>query len=776
MPSTGRVILPAILLAGTALAGAPLAAQAAGGQVAATEEPGNQLADIVVTGRLRTENLQDVPLAITAFDAGAVEQRQLDTVADLQRFVPNVQLSDIAFSGNALAVSIRGISFADLEKTFENAIGVSIDGVFLGTNTGAAFEIADIESIEVLRGPQGTLQGRNTIGGAINIRRTRPTEEAGVRVLARYSRYNNFNGFAILNSGRIADGPLMAKGFVSYRKGDSHTFNLTTNRRDDGPDYVNGGVAFLFQPEDSMFDALLTVEYMRDRSRFPSLVNLTKANLTPAQQADIINTVPPPFRFGAALGRGGTLCDAVKVAFGADTGCDTASFAPIPHINEMNQFAATMEIRGEVRGVQINSITGYRSSSELLIEENTGAPPVLGALPLFVAARDTDYSQMSQELNARFDIGTLADVVGGIYYLWTEYRLVPGVYNNIAAQAFLLNAPIQNFVAGQQLDSFALFAEAIWNLSDRLRLTTGARYTFESKNFFINTAAPVQFAVRARDSWRRLTGRVIADFRLTDDALLYGGWSRGFRSGGFNGRAASPAAAARSYDPETVDSFEAGAKLSFLDNRLRVNPTAFYATYRDVQQDIIVAAPGGQGTNTFVENAGGARIYGFELEAQARVGSRINLLAAFGYLNAKYTRFEIEDPANPGTIIDVKDQRQWRRSPDFTVSIGGDYRLPAGPGEVVLFANYSYIDEYATSPVKDPFAREIIEAQSKFDVSLGYEMRNVGPFREARITGFARDILHKDNGRLNTTLNAGIFFFGVQVPARIFGVEAVVGF
>jgi iron complex outermembrane receptor protein len=782
-----RAILLSTVLAPALLVSAPSLAQTQ------TEASDTKLDEIVVTGRLREEALQTVPLAISAFNEARVEAAIADTIVDFQKFLPNVQLSDVNFSGNTLAVSIRGISFADLEKSFENAIGVSIDGVFLGTNTGAAFEISDVESIEVLRGPQGTLQGRNTIGGAINIRRTRPTGELGMKVNLRYARYDNIDASFVINTNKIGDA-LSFKFFGTYKEGDSHTFNRTLNRRDEGKDYFSGGMAIAVQPEGSTWEGLITVEYMDDNSRFPSAVNLTKPNLNQTVYNTIRGTVPPAAWFGATLGRGGTLCDAVIVAFGSENACDTRSlvpiqaagfnvgFQPIPFENTMEQWAATVEINGELGGAKFKSVTGYRDSSELLREENTGAPPIPLPLPtgtiqvpLFVAVRDTIYNQFSQEFNLNFNPTDFADVVAGVYYMRTNYTLRPGLFNGQTALAFLLGGPAQSGGASQVLNSYAVFAEAIWNLTPTVRLTTGARYTHEKKNFNVfQTTAPV-FNVTSEESWSKLTGRALLDWQLNDDVLLYGGWSRGFRSGGFNGRAASELAARTSYDPETVDSFEIGAKTSWFDGRMTFNPTFFYAKYKDVQQDIIVPAPGGQGTNTFVENAGAARIYGAEAELQARVLDNLTVNAAVGFLDAKYTRFEVFDAAL-GRRVDVKDQRQWRRSPDITFSVGANYTHPIGPGELLLNTNLSYIDDFATSPVRDAFAREIIVAQTKFDISLGYQQEQLGVVKDFSIKAYGKDILAGKDGRLNTTLNAGIFFFGVQVPARTFGVETSFSF
>lgn len=731
------------------------------------------LGDIIVTGRLREENLQTVPLSISAFGEAQIENLVPDTLSDFQKRLPNVILSDINFSGNSLAASIRGISFADLEKTFENAIGVSIDGVFLGTNTGAAFEISDIESIEVLRGPQGTLQGRNTIGGSINVRRTRPTNDMGMNLNLRYSRYDNIDGTLVMNTGLLGDS-FAIKLFGNLKKGDSHTFNRTLNRQDEGKDYVSGGIAVAIRPPESDWDALITVEYLDDNSKFPSVVGLTKPG-------------------------GGTFCD-ITLSLGSDAGCDTASiipiaeegfgigFQPIPFQNEMEQWAFTAEINGQLGGVGVKSITGYRDSNELLREENTGSPPVpvpvapgvFVELPLFVAVRDQTYSQFSQELQFSFKPMDIVDVVAGIYYLHTQYELQPGPLdpsnpNSPVGLAFVLGGPVNSATAGQTLNSYAAFAEGIWSVTDSVRLTTGVRYTKEKKDFTLDQVIAASFSVDTSESWGKLTGRVLLDWQATDDVLLYGGWSRGFRAGGFNGRGSNFISASTSYDPETVDSFEIGAKTTWMDGRLRFNPAIFYAKYKDVQQDIIVPSDDGSSTNTFVENAGAGEIYGAEADMEFQPIDQLTINAALGLLNAKYTEFLVFD-ADAGMRVDVSNQRQWRRAPDVSASVGGTWRQPVGEGTVVLNTNLSYVDDYATSPVVDPFGREIIEHQTKLDLSIAYEQENLGALKKFRISAYGKDLTAGQDGRLNTTLDAGVFFFGLNVPARTYGVELTANF
>ena len=312
-------------------------------------------------------------------------------ITGIQKFLPNVQLGRIAFSGNSLSAGIRGVSFADLEKTFDPAVGLAIDGVFLGTSTGANVDFNDIESVEVLRGPQGTLFGRNTVGGIINIRRTRPTGELGGRLHARYGSYNTLDLDAVINLPKLGD-TISAKISGLRRTSDSFTRNRVTGKREKGRDFYTVGLAVLAEvsPDTSI---LGSIDYQKDRSTYPSSINLTKAT-------------------GLPFGVGGTICDLTFSIGLGDLGCDTQGFlrqraegfefanTTIPFESFIDGWSASLEIKTKLGGFNLTAVTGYRDTSDTLLEENTGAPliPLAPgfAVPLFVAARDQDYKQFSQ--------------------------------------------------------------------------------------------------------------------------------------------------------------------------------------------------------------------------------------------------------------------------------------------------------------------------------------------------------------------------------------------
>ncbi|WP_421837111.1 TonB-dependent receptor [Novosphingobium sp.] len=726
--------------------------------------------NIVVTARFRNEKLQDTPLSVSALNANIIQNSVLLDVQNIQKFLPNVQLARVSFAGNALAASIRGVSFADLEKTFDPAIGISIDGVFLGTNTGANVDFFDLESVEVLRGPQGTLYGRNTIGGTISMRRTKPTGELGATLHGRYGSYGTYDLDAVVNLPKIGD-VASIKLFGLLRKSDSFTRNRYTGEREKGRDFWNiGGSMLLDLGPDTT--ALLSVDYQKDRSGYPSTVNLTQAS-------------------GLPFGAGGNICDFTLAIGLGDLGCASQGYlkqakenytlanTSLPFRSFIDGVNGSLEINTKLGGFKLTAITGYRNTNDSLLEENTGAPPIPVApgvaLPLFVAARDQSYKQFSQEVRISGNLTDRIDIVAGAYYLHTNYFIKPYPYNGArAAQAYILNGPVQNFTAGQRLDSFAVFAESIIKLGSNVRLTVGGRYTWETKDFNIDFTVPGAFSAKAKKTFSDPTGRVILDWKPNPDTMLYASWSRGFRSGGFNGRATS-ATSIGPYNPEKVDSYEAGAKSEFFGGKLRLNPTAFWVNYNNKQEDIIRAA--GAGTETIVENAASARIWGLELEMQARPTPDLTLRASGGYLNGRYKTFLIPNLANPGTFIDVSSQRNFRRAPKVSFNAGVDYGMQVSSADRVTFTlDYAFIDDLTASPLADTTGarRDVIPAYGTLDASIAL-LHEGSAIKNLRVSAYARDLLNK-GGRLANVLDAGLFYFGVVAPRQQFGIEATVKF
>ena len=807
--------------------------------------------EIVVTARKREESLQDVPLSVSAFNESAIENAYGENIGEFSKMAPNVTLARQPYAGNALFAGMRGIVFGDLEKSFDPAVGVVIDGVPLVTNTGALIDTFDLESVEILRGPQGTLFGRNTIAGVVNARRTRPTGEFGLRTQFRYGAHNETDGKAVLNF--PLGETLAVKMAAFYDKGDGFQeqadFNLATGEvtgtGDDipGEDTINFYTSILWEPTED-FEALLTFELIDDDSTLATPVNLTVPSLSRAQWGGITGAmfanfaagVPPAAAVGGGIGsalvQGGNFCDIYGAvlaplngwvpdiacaAYGLELGESNGykySVAAQLFNNSIEQTGYTLELNYDVGDLRFTSITGYKEEEELLDEDNLGAP-----VYIFHPWRPQEYDQLSTELRVASDFGGKFDFVGGAYYVESEYFITASVYvfgNRRVPGAM----PSPDGDAGQKLNAFALYGEGYYQVTDDLRLTVGGRWTREEKDFFIfqrvsgdasgllpptawgcglsgdlqvqadavaaawiaGAATPALADARAaglacnsdgKEDWTEFTPRVSIDYAFAGDDMVYASWSRGFRSGGFNGRATTPSSIGP-YDPEQVDSFEIGLRSLSFEDRLVFNATLFRAIYKNKHESEIYQF--GAATETVVNNAAKATINGLEIESQLALTENVQLRATVGMIDGKYDEFLAPDRIACQGIsratcprVDRSDDFAFGFQPDWNFSAGLIVSKPLskGWGGLTGIANYAWADKTVGNfGQPDPLGlgRNEFPARGELDLTLIWER---APFK---IAGYVKDVFHKDN-YLATSVDVGVFWFGAVAVGRTWGIE-----
>jgi iron complex outermembrane receptor protein len=481
----------------------------------------------------------------------------------------------------------------------------------------------------------------------------------------------------------------------------------------------------------------------------------------------------------------------------------------VPFENHIKQHAATLELNYDIGPFTLTSITGYRKSDEVLSEDNLGA-----AVPVFYPYRPQSFDQISTELRVASDLDGIFDFTAGMYYVNSEYEITQSVW--VFGTQFLGAPPSPDGDAGQDLQAVALFGEAYVDLTERLRLTMGLRWTWEEKEFWIyqrssgdtsgllptvwgcgnlsssqqasaDAAAaahiasapdapdgPIASARRAaltcadddgKETWTELTPRISFDYDITDDILAYASWSRGFRSGGWNGRATTPTSIGP-YDPETVDNYELGVRTDLFDQRLRLNATFFHAKYDDKQESQIYAF--GQATETIVDNAARAYINGIEIESQYLVTDYLQLRANFGWVKGRYDVFEAFN-RETGQIDDVSDIREFGFAPEFNVGIGADYRqpLPKELGELHFMAWYSWFDGTTGNfgqPDPAGLGRNVFDSRGEADFTLAWENKWL------TVAAFVKDAFHHDN-YLATSVDVGVFWFGAVTPGRTWGIE-----
>jgi iron complex outermembrane receptor protein len=718
------------------------------------------LEEVKVTARKREESLQDVPISITAFDSSFIDSTFAVEMQDFDKYAPNVELGRMQFGASAMTASIRGVSFGDLERSYEPAVGVSVDGVFLANNTGAMIDVVDLESVEILRGPQGTLYGRNTIAGTINVQRTKPTGEFGGRLSGVYGSYDRTELKGLLN---VPLGETLAMKVAGYLlQGNSHTTNTVSGKRDDGQDKTAATISLLWTPSDN-FEAQFTYDYFDDDSTYAGLVNLTE------------NGGIPGYGLICILGECSDTSWGVSLANGFET-----SYGSVPFQAGMRSDTFNLTMIWDADDYTVKSITGYIDGDDVLDAEVTGAndanlfgaPGGFGPPVYFV--RDQAFTQFSQEFNVSSNFDGPFNFVAGVFYMDSEYDMV-------SHAEFGVVVPI-DADSGQDLTAKAIFAEITYNITDAWRLIVGARYTDEKKKFYKDHIAngwqcpdpnsEFESCRNPEDSWDDFTPRVILDYSFSDDVMVYGSYSTGFRSGGWDARATQPSNIGP-YDPETVVSWEGGIRSMLAGNRVRLNAAVFTTEYKDKQEEVIDAD--GFTTSTQITNAAKATINGLEVELDAFVTPAFEVRAALGLLDADYDEFNETNPVT-GELEDVRAFRNFRYAPDVSFLVGGQYTVNLDKGELMFGGNVKYTDDFTTSPKIDPLGldRDIIDDYTTVDLSITYrtDLRNGGSFLVAL---YGDNVTHGD-GRLFRTLDATNYWFGSQEPGRTWGVTVTYDF
>ncbi len=739
------------------------------------EEAKPAIEEIIVTAQKRAENVQDVPLAVTALTK-ELEQPTVRTLVDLNGYAPNVVINrDPTRSGGA-SITIRGISPTRTDdNSFDSPIAVQIDGIYLGTLSGQIIENFDLERVEILRGPQGTLFGKNTTGGVINVIRSRPTGEWGARVKLDYGEWNQQEARVVVNAPIIQD-ILAAKVFYTNLQGDGYLTRAGTGSNMPEQDYQNYGLTLLATPIDE-FEAIFTIEKFKDDSQGGG--SLTNYNLAPGVAA------PPPAGSPETDLSGGFLSctlfgsqlipqwDAsVPCRTNLKTADSTAVDTPNPGSFDVDAYTLNMsyELNDNFRLV---SVTGYRDMTEDRLLDFDGS-----ADNFITLSRNNDFDQTSEELRLEGTWDTFNFVTGFHYWdskftqdwitggqFWkyvgttfgvdfaTNTWLSPtpppispleacwaGLFGTIkcdtgASLAGLGDPFDQRLYETQETKSYAGFAQADWEFIDNWTLTAGIRYTDERKDFKAGQAylAPVSrrgvnnFPAYADldNEWTKWTPKVGLSYQFRPEILFYGSYSEGFHSGGFFGVNQNIADFVRDqYKPEKIGSYEAGMKSQFFENTVQLNVASFYNEYKDKQESSVQLDPNTNTVATVFSNVADATYWGIEVEAQWVATENLSLFATGGYLDAEYDSFQTDVNANDGQslIVDASYLTP-RNAPEYTYGLGGTFTYPVWEGRVELFTKYSWVDKIQTSLLNLQIGE--LDSREDLSASIGYYFRNM---------------------------------------------------
>ena len=608
---------------------------------AGTPQGGGQLDDIVVLGRKRShaEELQQVPLSITALGPVQLQRSSVRDIVDVGRLTPNASLQPTSQRG-VQNFSIRGTGVSGTSPSDEPAVGIFQDGVYWGSNYGALNELLDIEGVEILRGPQGTLFGRNVTGGAVTVRSARPNQTPYGRVTMGITNGLGVEGSATVN--QPLSSTLSARIAVLSRANDGIFTNIADGGTSYGKQYVSIVRPSIRWAPSSQFDVTLLGEYYH------------------------ANGDPTPVR-GISPRTIGAVPNLAEIA-GYRTSPDYSEVQVGDRgLTNVDVYFGMAEVNWHVGPGTLTSISGYREVRSQNVTDFDGFP-VNGFLQN-VAVRQ---HQFSEELRYAADLAKWLSVTAGAYYFTQhfEYAETRDLNNHVtrtATQSFLDN------------DSYAFFAEADIRPIDRLTLTVGGRYTHETKDprtapFGACSFDLTRCTYTTRDSYKgsNFSPKVGLSFQLTSNALLFGSWTRGFRSGGYSLRG-TPLGAP--YQAETVDAYEAGFKTDLFDRRVRFNVSGFYNKFDNLQRTVLGVDPV-LGVVQSVFNAADATVKGVEAEVTVIPTKGVSLGGNYGLTRARYETFA--GFANPGDL-------RFTRVPEHTANLFADYETLLANGDRAAF-------------------------------------------------------------------------------------------
>lgn len=711
-----------------------------------------QIEEVIVTAQKIEENIQDVPVSVTSFSAEELQGRSAFDVADLEQFTPGFYSvgGGTGGSGQQGNYFIRGVGQGEFTAAQDPGVATYVDGVYIGRTGGANFRLLDIARIEVLRGPQGTLFGRNAVGGAINVITAAPTGEFGGEVRARFGSRDRIDGEALLDF-PLVEGALHGKLSLLWHNQDGPTRSVIDDRTFGDVDMKAARLKLHWLAADR-FDAMFNFD-VSDSSGTTNGTILFNANERGGGYfGGLLNVAFPNERtmalIGAPPGSG------ISSEISADP---RLSYQSIDPIDDVEIRGASATLTWDLGAFSIKSITAYRELDQTVANDYDGS-----RFTYYDQRLTTDQDQFSQEVQ----ISGLAyddrlQWQGGVFY-YTETADQNNAINQGAYPVrFSPNAIVSNQAFTNDTDSWAAFAQMTFDLTEQWALTGGVRYSDEEKTFeydairdnrddvavfVINgvlppgAAAPVAslfgdvlpvtagaggfpFAPGSScdtglislipnlpfgpfqclppisaeipipdvsDSWNSWTGRAAIEYQAMEDLLLYASWSRGFKSGGSNPRPLT-AADAVPFGPEEVDQYEIGLKSDWFDRRLRANFAWYYSDYQDIQALVVPIVPPGAPPRFFVTtNVGDADIYGVEAELLAAPTDAWLLNLAVTWLDTEITSLTPE--AQTGTTLRVGNELTGR--PDWLISTGAQYTWTlGGSGEITLRADYYYQGE-----------------------------------------------------------------------------------
>ncbi|MEM1231897.1 MAG: TonB-dependent receptor [Pseudomonadota bacterium] len=778
------------LTAALALAVSPLGAPVATAQEMALEE-------IVVTATRRSEtDIQTTPVAVSSVSETEIQNLYAQDIGEIALHVPNFSAATVT-GFNAASFAMRGAAETDIIVYFDPKVGVILDDFVVPHVQTQLLEPFDIESVEVLRGPQGTLFGKNTTAGAIVVRSKRPELEATTfDASLQYGRFDDTKANVAVN---VPLGETMAFRFAGlYQRSDGFYENGKVDFPIDafgaglgdagltdgsavagngnnvgGKDVFSGRVKLLFEPNERL-SILGQLELIRDRSDPVPVVNDT-----PAAAGQLATLLGFP---------GVTRGDPLKQA-----GIHNSAVVGLNGDQEVDVFGTYLNIDYELDNATWHTVIGYREQESRLPNEYLGTPYE----SFFAATRDDDRETFQIETRIASDLDGNFNYVAGLFYQTNDVDFcvlqqlglleffgsaVPGVLDN-ANPLLLCNR--------QDATALAAFAELTFNITDRFTLGLGARYTREEKDYTAREGLPISFVLpggvgdpldgqdfslasgfvqRDDETWTEPTWRITGSYEFSDQVFGYATISRGFKSGGYNDQAGSGGFAnfpVQAYDPEFATSFEIGVKTTLADDRIRFNATYFNVNYEDFQRSTVVSLPGTAFQETRTFNAAEVDAQGLELEFTALLAQGLTLRANLGWLDTEYKDFVLD--RNLDGVLEDFSGRDVVRAPEITAGVDLTYERSLGEaGNIMVNLNFLYEDEntyYYNDDIGEQFDT-VLEARSLLGASVAWNSAD----DRFWVAAFGKN-LTDDRYKTASQAVGALWTFSNYGPPRTYGIQ-----
>ncbi len=700
---------------------AALIGASASGQLQAADD---QIEEVVITSQKRAAGIsvQDVPIAVTAVNEALIAKTFAVDISDIGRLAPGAMLAPSSTFASFPNFFVRGIGISGSTRSLDPAVGIFVDGMYLGYPVGTVVDVFDRESIEVLRGPQGTIFGRNVTGGAVNIRTRRPDGEFGIRAELLAGNYNRLDASFSIEGSLLKD-KLAAKVAVMSRNRDGYwedanggTVNLAINPMGmpDSPTGTKPDVDMLivrpmlrFTPTDNV-DFTLIGEYLKDESGTANSRNIV--NTVVGRRPQTIHGYTPP-------------SDPYQINHN------------LIGYNDADVKSLVGELNWDLGHGVVTSVTGYRDLTYKSSTDFDGTPFTIFHFPDNSETAD----QRSQELRYASKFSERYEFVIGAFYFDQSYFV--GERRQIITGMGLADAGLidRAQIAGIDHDNLSFFAEANVKLGTAWEVTVGGRHSKEEKTarFAALGTCALDFStctnvLSRNNSWSDFTPKVAVKYNFSDDTMVYLSRTEGFRSGTFDARANTVDSFLNSSPrPETVEAFELGFKTTVNDGKLRFNAAVYESDYTDIQRLALEDVPltvDPTGRLQRLINAASASIRGVELEMSAILAPGFKLDASVGYVDASYDKFEGFDADgvpgyNPLTDPAAARAKKFERVPELTYNVAASYDRPlAAGGELGFRISYNWTDEYFNDALNARIIRQ--PAYGLIDASISYKTEN----------------------------------------------------